>query len=333
MSSMMKPMKVFLSGPISSRMETYKAEFDDAARIVIEAGHLPLNPATLPIGMESRDYMRICLAMLDSADLLLQLPGWGKSAGAIAERTVAMKTGVESLTLEDFIREYGPERVPAEPESGGRNMLNIRKARADIIDLAILKAAIQDGRGPEMICPFDEIDIPLDTGKIITATCAFVNSDLARFVFKDCLDEGQMNDTATNKTGYFWSMGRRHILEDIYPHLPQELRDMIRPRKITETINGELKEYADPLWLPSATDLFGAPEEKWWPDEPDSFQLPIFLKERDRVKECLDKGTWFYWLRSVFASNAAGFCLVSTDGGAGSSSAYLSRGFAPGFDL
>lgn len=113
---MRKPLKVFLSGPISSRMETYKAEFDDAARIVIEAGHLPLNPATLPIGMESRDYMRICLAMLDSADLLLQFPGWGKSAGAIAERTVAMKTGVESLTLEDFIREYGPERVPAEPE-------------------------------------------------------------------------------------------------------------------------------------------------------------------------------------------------------------------------
>ena len=116
MNDMKKPLKVFLSGPISSRLETYKAEFDDAARIVSEAGHLPLNPATLPIGMENRDYMRICLAMLDSADLLLQLPGWGKSAGAIAERTVAMKTGVESLTLEDFIREYGPERVPAEPE-------------------------------------------------------------------------------------------------------------------------------------------------------------------------------------------------------------------------
>lgn len=116
MNTMRKPLKVFLSGPISSRLETYKAEFDDAARIVSEAGHLPLNPATLPIGMENRDYMRICLAMLDSADLLLQLPDWDKSAGAIAERTVAMKTGVESLTLEDFIREYGPERVLAEPE-------------------------------------------------------------------------------------------------------------------------------------------------------------------------------------------------------------------------
>lgn len=116
MNDMKKPLKVFLSGPITSRLETYKAEFDDAARIVSEAGHLPLNPATLPIGMEQRDYMRICLAMLDSADLLLQLPGWGESTGAIAEHNVAMKTGIESLTLEDFIREYVPERVPAEPE-------------------------------------------------------------------------------------------------------------------------------------------------------------------------------------------------------------------------
>ena len=330
---MRKPLKVFLSGPISTRLETYKAEFDNAARIVSEAGHLPLNPATLPLGMENRDYMRISLAMLDSADLLLQLPDWGQSAGAVAERAFALKIGIERLTLEDFIREYGPNRVPAEPESGGRNMLNIRKARADIIDLASLKAAIQDGRGPEMICPFDEIDISLDTGKIITATCAFVNNDLARFVFKDCFDEGQMNGTATNKTGYFGSVGRRHILEDIYPHLPQELRGMIRPRKIMETINGELKEYADPLWLPSATDLFGAPEEKWWPDEPDSFQLPIFLKERDRVKECLDKGTWFYWLRSVYATNAAHFCFVCTDGSASNRYAYISIGFAPGFDL
>ena len=137
---MRKPLKVFLSGPISSRMETYKAEFDDAARIVIEAGHLPLNPATLPIGMESRDYMRICLAMLDSADLLLQLPGWGKSAGAIAERTVAMKTGVESLTLEDFIREY-VHRAGATP---------VRTIRDGAIDLANLKAAIRNGDGPEL---------------------------------------------------------------------------------------------------------------------------------------------------------------------------------------
>ena len=61
MNTMRKPLKVFLSGPISSRMETYKAEFADAARIVSEAGHLPLNPATLPIGIGKIANMNISL--------------------------------------------------------------------------------------------------------------------------------------------------------------------------------------------------------------------------------------------------------------------------------
>ena len=265
--------------------------------------------------------MRICLAMLDSADLLLQLPGWGESTGAIAEHNVAMKTGIESLTLEDFIREH-VHRAGATP---------VRTIRDGAIDLANLKAAIRNGDGPEMIRPHDELDILLDTGKTITVTCGFVNSEMARFIFKDCYDECEMNDDNTNQTGYFGSKGRRHVLEDIYPHLPQELRSIIRPREIVETIGGEVKKYEDPLWLPSATDLFGAPEDKWWPDEPDSFQLPIFLKERDRVKECPNRGTWWWWLRSVNASNTTNFCNVNTDGSANNNNAYNSNGFAPGF--
>lgn len=320
---MRKPLKVFLSGPISSRLETYKAEFDDAARIVSEAGHLPLNPATLPIGMDNRDYMRICLAMMDSADLLLQLPGWGESAGATAERTVAAKAGIESLSLDDFIREHC-QRMDATP---------VRTIQDATIDLACLKTAIQSGEGPDILHPYDELDIRLDTGKIVTATCGFINREMARFVFKDCFDECEMNDDATNESGYFGSKGRRHVLKDIYPHLPQGLRDLIRPRRIMETIGGDTKEYEDPLWLPSATDVFGAPEDKWWPDEPDSFQLPIFLKERDRVKECPGRGTWWWWLRSVFASSTTYFCRVYADGGASNDRAYISIGFAPGFDL
>ena len=39
----------------------------------------------------------------------------------------------------------------------------------------------------------------------------------------------------------------------------------------------------------------------------------------------------FWWLRSVRAATATGFCYVNADGGAGSSTAYYARGFAPGF--
>ena len=41
----------------------------------------------------------------------------------------------------------------------------------------------------------------------------------------------------------------------------------------------------------------------------------------------------FWWLRSVYASLTAGFCLVNADGSAGSSNAYNSIGFAPGFKV
>lgn len=144
-----KPLKVFLSGPVTSRLDTYQAEFEEAARIVREAGHLPLNPAALPIGMERRDYMRITLAMLDSADLILQLPGWGKSAGAVAEYAVAMKTGVESLSLDDFIRVHLPERPKAdqEPQSEPKRLSRVERLfgkRESWTNVAVSEAPAQD---------------------------------------------------------------------------------------------------------------------------------------------------------------------------------------------
>ena len=87
------------------------------------------------------------------------------------------------------------------------------------------------------------------------------------------------------------------------------------------------------MWLLSATDVFGPSEEGYWKDIDDSFQLPIFKRERDRVKECGSEGTYPYWLRSVYATGSNGFCHVNTDGGANRTYALWSFGFAPGFDI
>ena len=67
--------------------------------------------------------------------------------------------------------------------------------------------------------------------------------------------------------------------------------------------------------------------------EPDSVQLEIFKRERDRVKEHVGDGTWFWWLRSPSASYSHIFVIVSTDGTVDYIGAYCSLGFAPGFDL
>lgn len=188
-----------------------------------------------------------------------------------------------------------------------------------------------------------EIDLTLEGGEAVTAVAAAYLPATAdtpagvRFVFKDCLDEPhQMNKEFTNKGGYQASEGRRYILEEVYPRLPAELRALIRPRKITEIVNGETLVYEDPLWLPSETDLFGRGEESWQhgaADGPDDFRLDIFKTERDRVKQRRGYGTTPHWCRSVYSDTSGYFCRVYTDGSANSYYASYSRALAPGFDL
>lgn len=232
---------------------------------------------------------------------------------------------VHSLRAEIKTAEKGMET-----ETGGG--LKLTRRMSETVSLAELKKAIASGRGPEFIRPFDELEFTLDTGETVTAVCGgYITPTRARFVFKDALADAPMNEEATNEGGYYKSAGRKRVLEEVYPHLPPELRAIIEPRSIVETIDGERVEYADPLWLPSGTDVFG-PRDNWYAPEPDSEQLEIFKTERGRVKE-RNGETVYWWLRSPIASNSYAFVNVHTGGAVYYGGAYCSLAFAPGFDL
>ena len=224
------------------------------------------------------------------------------------------------------------ELIPAPTEAGSGSPFTIVRRSRSAASLAEIKAAIASGRGPGIIRPFDELEFKLDTGEAVTAVCGgYISPTRARFVFKDALGDARMNEDATNAGGYYKSKGRRHVLEEIYPHLPPELREVIEPRPLVETIDGERVEYADPLWIPSGTDVLG-PLEGWYAEEPDSVQLEIFKTERGRVKERGGE-TVSWWLRSPYRSTSTRFVGVHTGGTVGFASAYRSLAFAPGFDL
>lgn len=224
------------------------------------------------------------------------------------------------------------ELIPAPTEAGSGSPFTIVRRSRSAESLAEIKAAIASGRGPGIIRPFDELEFKLDTGEAVTAVCGgYISPTRARFVFKDALGDARMNEDATNAGGYYKSKGRRHVLEEIYPHLPPELREIIEPRPLVETIDGERVEYADPLWIPSGTDVFG-PLKGWYAEEPDSVQLEIFKTERGRVKERGGE-TVYWWLRSPYRGNSTNFVHVNTGGTVGSAGAYTSLAFAPGFDL
>lgn len=85
-------MKIYIAGKITGD-KNYKTKFFQAALPLLEAGHTVLLPSMLPSsGLTEADYMRICLAMIDTADLVLFLPDYIESQGAMVEWSLCQKT-------------------------------------------------------------------------------------------------------------------------------------------------------------------------------------------------------------------------------------------------
>ncbi len=77
-------MKVYIAGQITGDKQ-YRKKFAAVEKEMKREGDVVLNPATLPTGMTPADYMRICFSMIESADLVVFLPGFTRSKGAMLE--------------------------------------------------------------------------------------------------------------------------------------------------------------------------------------------------------------------------------------------------------
>ena len=77
-------MKIYIAGKITGDTG-YRAKFGRAEERLRKEGHIVLNPASLPDGLRSEEYMQICSAMMGVADCVGFLPGWEDSPGAQLE--------------------------------------------------------------------------------------------------------------------------------------------------------------------------------------------------------------------------------------------------------
>ena len=212
--------------------------------------------------------------------------------------------------------------------------MNIRKTITSEIEWNTIKKAQADGKLQELFQLGDELDITLKTGEELTAQVADTKEHM-RFVLKDCMkDEHGMNKKMTNEGGWRDSGMRLWLNETVFHMLPDELQEIIVPRRIAQTMDGETLESEDKLWLPSFTEMFGKENAKEWaPADTNETQMELFTTERSRVKEAPGKGTWWYWLRSPYGSLSTYFCLVDSYGSASYNSASYGRGVAFGFCL
>ena len=93
-------MKVYIAGKITGDPE-YHEKFRRVQEEAEAKGYIALNPAVLPEGMTAADYMRICFAMIDTADVVAFLPDYEKSRGAMLERDYCLYTRKPFMRLSD----------------------------------------------------------------------------------------------------------------------------------------------------------------------------------------------------------------------------------------
>lgn len=84
-------MKFYLAGKISGD-PNYREKFERVADS-FSSESVVLLPSILPEGMNRADYMRVCFAMMESADAVVFLPDWEESAGARVEHAWCEYTG------------------------------------------------------------------------------------------------------------------------------------------------------------------------------------------------------------------------------------------------
>lgn len=97
-------MIVYIAGRITGD-QNYREKFANAQKELEQAGHIVLNPACLPVGMKQADYMRICMAMLETAGAVALLPDWSLSRGAKLEVSWCRYTKKKTYALKELTTE------------------------------------------------------------------------------------------------------------------------------------------------------------------------------------------------------------------------------------
>lgn len=90
--------KVYIAGKITGD-HNYREKFGSAQKQLEGEGYTVLSPATLPDGMSTADYMRICFAMIDTADVCAFLDDYEKSGGAMVEFAYCKYIGKKTFLL------------------------------------------------------------------------------------------------------------------------------------------------------------------------------------------------------------------------------------------
>lgn len=151
-----------------------------------------------------------------------------------------------------------------------------------------------------------------------------------------------MNTSNTNSGGWNNSYMRKTICPAFLAALPKAWQNIIAAcTKYSDNTGGGsntasyVTATSDKIWLLSEMEVQGTRSYANSAEANYQKQYDYYRNGNSKVKyqHTATTSACDWWLRSVYASGTSYFCIVDTDGSASAGSAYLSRGFAPGFKV
>jgi len=97
---------LYVSGAITGVPELNRPKFSAATKKLRGMGYIVINPHEICDGLSEDEWekcMRICIAKLMDADIIILLDDWKQSRGAKIECDVAVKVGIDAQEFNDFL--------------------------------------------------------------------------------------------------------------------------------------------------------------------------------------------------------------------------------------
>lgn len=209
--------------------------------------------------------------------------------------------------------------------------ISIKKKQCERSLWTEVAEAIRSGRSYTLFDIGDTINFKLKDGTDFSMDVAamdiYGNNNVV-LVATECLPNmHSMNPRSSYGDSGGWSNCemRKYLNSNILDLFPDDFKEIIIPRTITQKIDGKRYESTDKLWLPSQTEVFQNNK-----DDADvgDIHFPIFNNEKARVKLVGNETQW-WWLRTPGCGSGSGVRDVFPTGGLGSGGAGGSSGVAP----
>lgn len=209
--------------------------------------------------------------------------------------------------------------------------ISIKKKQCERSSWSEVADVIHSGGAYTLFDIGDTIGFKLKDGTDFSMDVAAMDiygSNTVVLVASNCLpNTHSMNPRSSYGDSGGWSNCemREYLNSDILDLFPDDFREIIIPRTITQKIDGKKYESIDRLWLPSQTEVFQNNK-----DDADvgDIHFPIFDNERVRVKLVGNETQW-WWLRTPYYYYGGYVRLVYPTGCLSYSGANDSHGVAP----